>query len=232
MYCVKCGVKLGDTEQHCPLCGTRAYHPDLERAAGEPLYSDVHGDEHHHFNSRAAHIIVTTAFVLPAILVLLINFHVNHTISWAGFVSGGLLLAYLIAVLPTWFKKPNPVIFVPCDFAAITLFLLYINVVTEGDWFLSFAFPIAAGLGLIVTVITALLYYIGKGKLFIFGGTFILLGILMPVFELLSKITFHLEQFIGWCIYPTVVLLCIGGMLIFLAINSHAREAMEKRFFI
>ena len=37
MYCVKCGVELDDAEERCPLCGTRVYHPDIERGEGEPL---------------------------------------------------------------------------------------------------------------------------------------------------------------------------------------------------
>ena len=29
MYCIKCGVRLADTERSCPLCGTVCFHPDL-----------------------------------------------------------------------------------------------------------------------------------------------------------------------------------------------------------
>ncbi len=38
MYCMNCGVRLGDSEKRCPLCGLRVYHPDLETPRGEPLY--------------------------------------------------------------------------------------------------------------------------------------------------------------------------------------------------
>ena len=37
MYCVKCGVRLADTEKVCPLCATRVYHPDLEQPKTPPL---------------------------------------------------------------------------------------------------------------------------------------------------------------------------------------------------
>ena len=40
MYCARCGVKLADTEQRCPLCGTKAYHPDIERPEVAPLYPE------------------------------------------------------------------------------------------------------------------------------------------------------------------------------------------------
>ncbi len=232
MYCANCGVKLGDAEKVCPLCGVTAYHPEIKREKAEPLYASNHAHSNHQVSSKAAHIIVTTAFLLPAVIVLMIDLQISHAITWSGFVTGALLLAYIIAVLPTWFKKPNPIVFVPCDFTAAILYLLYINLAVDGDWFLSLAFPIAAGIGVIVTTIIILLRYIRGGRLFIFGGAAILLGLLMPVIELLIYVTFHLQHFIAWCIYPALVLVLLGGMLIFLAINNHARESMEKKFFI
>ena len=38
MYCIKCGVKLADSEKKCPLCGTVPFHPDIRMEEGEPLY--------------------------------------------------------------------------------------------------------------------------------------------------------------------------------------------------
>ena len=40
MYCIKCGVALAESEEKCPLCGTRVYHPDLEIPHGDPLFPD------------------------------------------------------------------------------------------------------------------------------------------------------------------------------------------------
>ena len=38
MYCIKCGVKLADTEKRCPLCSTIVCHPDFESISDRPLY--------------------------------------------------------------------------------------------------------------------------------------------------------------------------------------------------
>ena len=38
MYCVNCGVKLADTEAKCPLCKTKAFHPDIEREEKKGIY--------------------------------------------------------------------------------------------------------------------------------------------------------------------------------------------------
>ena len=80
------------------------------------------------------------------------------------------MLLYILAVLPLWFRRPNPVIFVPADFAAIGLYLLYINFATGGHWFLTFALPVTGTIGVLVTTVVTLLRYLSRGYLYIFGG--------------------------------------------------------------
>ena len=138
----------------------------------------------------------------------------------------------MILVLPYWFRQPNPVVFVPCGFAAVGLFLLYISIATSGGWFLSFAFPVTGAVGLIVTAVVALLKYVGKGELYIFGGAFALLGGFMPVMEWLLNLTFGFTHGFVWSLYPLTALVLLGGMLIFLAICRPARETMERKFFL
>ena len=94
----------------------------------------------------------------------------------------------------------------------------------------SFAFPVMAGLGIIISSVVTLLTYIKKGKLYILGGAFVVLGAFALLVEYLIDITFHLT-FLGWSIYPLIVLVVLGGLLIYLAINSTAREIMERKLF-
>lgn len=231
MYCVNCGVKLADTEKRCPLCGVAAFHPDIERAAEEPPYPQ-HRLPVPQVNSRAAQIVATTAFLLPLLITLLCDLQINGAVTWSGFVMGALLTGYVIFVLPYWFQKPNPVVFTACSFVTIGLYLLYINHAVDGDWFLSFAFPVTGCIGLIVTTVAALLRYVRRGVLYIIGGALIALGAFMPLMEYLIDITFRRPRFVGWSLYPLVALALLGGMLIFLAINRRAREKMERKFFI
>lgn len=231
MYCVNCGVKLADTEEKCPLCGVVAYHPDLLREKAEPLYPRQHYPEPQ-VKSGAAMFILASAFLLPIVLTLLVDLQINKAVTWSGYVVGALLLGYVVVVLPWWFRKPNPVVFVPCDFLAVGLYLLYISLYTGGGWFLSFALPVTGGLGLIVTAVVALLRYVRGGKLYIFGGAAIALGLFMPLVEFLIYWTFHRATYVNWSLFPLTVLLLLGGNLIYLAANPKARESMERKFFI
>lgn len=231
MYCCNCGVKLADTEKKCPLCGVDAFHPDIHRQEAEPLYPEDKMPVPH-VSSRGAQIIATAVFLLPAIITFLCDMQINGEVRWSGYVIGALLLCYVMFVLPYWFRDPNPVIFVPCGFVAIGLYLLYINMKTGGSWFLSFGFPVTGCIGLITTAMVTLLRYLKRGKLYIFGGSFIALGAFMPLMEYLLYVTFEPIRFIGWSLYPLSAFVVLGAMLIFLAINHRAREKMEKKFFI
>ena len=229
MYCIKCGVKLADSEKKCPLCDTAVCHPDFELSSERPLYPRDKMPKSNS-GSNALNGVVIVLFLVPMLVCFFADWFLDGKLEWFGYVAGALLLSYVAFALPLWFKKPNPVIFVPCDFVGIGLYLSYINLVTNGNWFMSFAFPLVGGLCLITCTVVTLIYYLRRGKLYILGGAFMVLGVFMLLIEFLIKITFGLH-FIGWSIYPLVVLLLFGGLLIYLAINSAAREMIERKIF-
>ncbi len=230
MYCINCGVKLADSEKKCPLCGVVPYHPDLPRPAGKPLYP-VNRYPSTEVKPKAAQAVILILFLLPLVTTLLIDLKVNSAVTWSGYVVGALVLSYVVLALPWWFRKPNPVIFVPCGFGALCGYLLYIDLATAGNWFLSFAFPVVGGICLIVTALVTLLRYVRGGRLYIFGGASMALGGMMLLMEFLIDLTFSIA-FVGWSIYPLAALVLLGGFLIYLAINHAAREMMERKLFI
>lgn len=229
MYCCNCGVELADTEKKCPLCGVRAYHPDLERPEEEGLYPDH--TPRPKLKAGTAQTVLIVLFLLPMLVTAQCDLLVFKGITWSAYVIGALLLSYIVIVLPTWFKKANPVIFVPCDFTALGLYLMYISYATGGKWFLTFALPTLAAFGLVVTAVVTLMRYVPKGSLYIFGGAFLAIGAYMPLMEYLISITFGFK-IVFWFVYPLTALVLLGGMLIFLAIVKPARETMERKFFI
>lgn len=230
MYCVNCGVKLADTEKGCPLCGTEVFHPALGRGPEEPLFppKDIPAAK----NGRWVGMLMLTAlYLLPMLVVLLCDWQANRALDWAGIVIGAMLLGYELLLLPLWFEKPNAVIFVPCGFCALGLFLLYLCLVTGGRWFMGFAFPLVGGFGLIVTAMTALLRYVRRGRLYILGGGALALGAFMPAAELLLERCFQRGHFAGWSLYPAMALGLLGLLLLFLAICRPAREILERKLF-
>lgn len=229
MFCVNCGVRLADTEKQCPLCGTVVYHPDVKQGTAKPLYPPDKIPKARP-KPKALNGAILILFLIPMLVSLISDWQTDGALSWFGFVAGALVLGYVVFALPLWFQKPNPVVFAPCDFAAAAIYLLYINLATGGGWFFSFALPVTAGLCVITCTVVALLHYLQKGRLYIWGGALIAMGAFMLLIEFLLGLTFRLS-FVGWSFYPLIVLCLLGGVLIYLAINRTAREVMERKLF-
>lgn len=230
MYCIQCGVKLADTEKRCPLCGTVPFHPDIPREQGTPLYPPDRYPRQQ-VSRKGVLGVVTILLMIPMLITLICDLGINARITWSGYVIGALGLGYVAAVLPLWFRRPNPAIFVPCDFLAVGAYVLYIDLSLKGGWFLGFAFPVIGYLGLLVSTVVILIRYTRRGALYIYGGALMALGAFLPLMELLMVITFRLPGFIGWSLYPLVALVLLGGALIFLAICRPARESAQRKLF-
>lgn len=231
MYCIQCGVKLAESEKICPLCGTVPYHPDLPLGNKSPQYPRYRYPEPLE-NPKAVQIVMTTLSLMTILITMLTNLQLNGAVTWSGYVAGAVIIGYVALVLPFWFRRPNPVVFVPTSFVAVVVYLLYINYVTDGSWFFSLAFPLTGYVSLVVTAVVALLKYVRRGVFYILGGATIAFGLMMVLIEILICVTFSRINFVGWSFYPLIVLVLLGAMLIVLAIHRPARETMEQKFFI
>ncbi len=230
MYCIKCGVELADSEKKCPLCGLEPYHPELSRTLAPKAYPEYEAPKTKINRKTVMFILTVISFVCTAQL-FICDISITGRVTWSLYAGGGLMLFYIIAMLPLWFKKPNPVIFVPCDFAAATLYLLVINLITGGDWFLSFALPISAVACIITTTVVTLRRYVHGGFFFIYGGAIIAAGIYICLIEFFLHITFGVN-FYFWSFYPFTACILLGLAMMLIGICKPVRQALEKKFFI
>lgn len=231
MFCIKCGVELSDGQTVCPVCSTRVYHPDLEVKAASPTYpkKDFESEE---FNRRGILFVITILALLASALCVMFDISLCGDLTWSGYVASGLGVLYVCAILPLWFKRTTPAIFVPAATASILLLLLYVNAKTDGSWFMSLAFPVAGTLGLIVTAVTTLCHYLRRGYLYIIGGGFIALGAWTALIEFFIHLTFEMPKHIIWSPYPCATFAVFGMMLIVIAIVTPFRESLRKIFYV
>lgn len=229
MYCIQCGIELSEGQTLCPVCHTRVYHPDIPVSNARPTYpKDADTEE---VSPRGLLFVLTIFAVLCVILPPISELIFDGGITWSGYMAGGVILAYILFLLPFWFRRPEPVVFVSVDVVAIELYLLYINLVTQGNWFLSFAFPVVGILGLILVNFTALTRYLHHGRLYVWGGTVIGLGIWTALLEFFLWLTFDLDRVLSWSLCTLVPLCVLGLMLIVIAMVRPLRESLERRFF-
>ena len=230
MYCVKCGVRLQDGVPSCPLCQTPVWNPDADKAEPENRYSSRLPKRLPNERIPAA---IFLTIVLGAVCSACFFFCMEQLgkVAWSGHVMLVSAVVYVCAVLPMWFRRPNPVIFVPVSFASIGGMLLYICVDTGGKWFLSFAFPVLSIITVLTTAAVVLLRYVGRWKLFIIGGLLIAIGGSSMLIEMFQHITFETRMFV-WSPYA-VSAFCGAGLFLLLAgIIKPLRQWLIRRAFL
>ncbi len=231
MFCIKCGVELSEGQKICPVCDTKVYHPDFYIPSDKDTYpkKEFKSEE---FNRKGLMFAITFLMLIPLIFTVILELSWHKRIDWSGYVAGGILLFYICFILPLWFRRPSPAIFVPSAFIAATVYLLYICLQTSGKWFLGFGMPITLSLGCIVSAVFILLYYLKAGKLYIIGGGIIALGLWTALMELLIRLTFSVHTEFIWSICPMAVCFVFGMFLIIVEIVKPFKESLRKIFFV
>ena len=216
MYCVKCGVRLQDGTENCPLCQTPVWNPEsmeLEQKFPDNL------PKHHRESDLPGAVAMTVLSIIAVIVTIIVCFRLYGELRWGGFVVLGVVLFYVVAVLPRWFRSPRGEIFVPIDYTVVALYLLYICVKTGGNWCC-----------LLSTAMICLLKYVRGGRLFIFGGFLILLGGLTVLVEFFEHLSFGAPMF-RWSLYSLSVFGVAGAFLLIAGMIPSMRQELERRFF-
>ncbi|MDI9540702.1 MAG: DUF6320 domain-containing protein [Bacillota bacterium] len=230
MYCVKCGVKLSDDLTVCPLCQTKIYYNEEQiKAIKEKKYPETMPTRSNANRSLAS--ILTMLSLLTISIILILCYQVYDEIRWGGYAVFSVGVFYCVFVLPLWFKKINPIISVLINHTAISLFLLYINLKTGGDWFLSFALPLNIIICVNVILAIILIKYVSKGRYFFAGGIIILIGLSSMLIEFFQHLTFDTKMFV-WSLYVVVCCGIFGIFLILAGIIKPLKNYLNKRFFI
>jgi hypothetical protein len=158
---------------------------------------------------------------------------VNTTggMGWSFYVIVGVAAFYFAFLLPLWFRRPHPMIFVPVAFVSVCLLLWLLCRRVGGRWFWTFAFPLTAIVAALTIGAVALYRYVKKGTIFITGGLLMAVGGGCMLAELFQHLTFHTPMF-AWSPYAATVFFLFGGFLILAGIIRPLREHLERRFFI
>ena len=227
MYCVKCGVKLREGADSCPLCATPVWNP--EQTVGERSYPEQLPRQHREADLPGA-VVLTVLCALAVLVTLTVCFKLYGALRWGGYMVCGLGLFYVVAAPPRWFRQPRGEVFVPVDHAAAALYVLYICLKTGGHWFLSFAFPVILASCLLSTAMICLLKYVRGGRLFIFGGFLLLLGGFTVLVEFFEHLSFGTGMF-RWSLYSLAGFGAAGLFLLIAGMIPRLRQGLEKRFF-
>lgn len=227
MYCVKCGVKLINAVDACPLCATPVWNPDGNSA--QPQFSDERPVSNRN-GRRITAGIFTGLCIAGLIAVFTVAVSVKGGFDWAGYALLGIAAGYIALILPLWFKKTLPQVFIPTAHAAGMGYLLYVCLKTHGNWFVSFAMPIALISCVLFTALFVLLTYVRKRQGYILGGFVILAGGFTMLIELFEHITFGHSMF-AWSLYSGGACLVLGIFALMCEMIPGLNAFMKRYFF-
>ncbi len=228
MYCVKCGVRLQDGVERCPLCQTPVWNP--EGTPAEPSFPDRYPAP---LKSRRYPVMAFLAALLAAVSLsaLIYCLTKEHGVSWSGYVMLGCALVYFGFLFPFWFKRREPLLFVPIAFLLAGGYLLYICLKSGGRWFLSFAFPVTLLAMALTTASVALFRFGRRRRLLKTGILLVVIGCSAMLVELFQCITFGGKMF-TWSLYPVCGFSLIGLFLILSGLIPPWREHLERKLFL
>ena len=144
---------------------------------------------------------------------------------------GALLCLYLIIVFPILLSK-HGVTCVVLMAADILGFLLFIELKTNGKWFLTFALPTVTVLAVFIAVISLLKKEKKISSLTAASVSVIFLGLFCVLIEFLINTTFGVRDRFAWSFYPAVTFILLAVAMFLIGKNKALCEKLEKKFFL
>lgn len=231
MYCAKCGVRLAQGEEACPLCHLRAYHPDLPTPQGaRPYPKKAQVNQRQKRNAQATFLTVLVTSVL--IFTLVCNLQGTQSVSWWRYVALSFALLYFVWVVPMWLPPIPTFVLLSADFVAVGGYLALLNLFTKEDWFLPFAFPTLGFFALLTLASYLLILLVRHSTLFVIGSDMLLCGAFMLLCEFLLDRTFCLTLGFSWSLYVLTACALCGAFLLLVALYASLRRALSKKLFL
>ena len=153
-YCVNCGVELDPSAKTCPLCGTPAWHPELDA----PPYFPANSAAVQPASRREAAILLTAMLVSVSLCCGLLNLFLPTDRPWSLYVIGAAVMLWV------WFALPMVLRRLPVFFPAHRrrgghrhLRLAHFHRPGGSRWFRGLALPMIGWAGLLVFLLSFLL---------------------------------------------------------------------------
>lgn len=234
-YCVECGVKLSPCEAVCPLCDTPVVNPRRKEEALTPAPYPIPAPITA-ADKRGRKVSVLTLssllYLLPAVIVCMVDFGMHDSLTWARFALVGLGLVYGYVFPPLWMetKKLRRCIPLYGLFSLVACFC--INAWLGTDWFFTFALPLIAILtatvGLLAIIVRHALWRVCANS----AAIVLAAGLFSVYIDFLITQNFQGGRPLSWSWYAAATGLILSAILLVLDRNAVIRQKLRRRFFI
>jgi hypothetical protein len=233
-YCVECGVKLGEAEEKCPLCGTVVQNPIHPYSPRTPKPFPVRTQEQNlQMDRRYLLGLISMAILLPAALCVVLDLFFGGGITWSVYPVGALVLLFAALAVPILVKKHRIYVTIAIDTLVLLGYLKMVELLSKAEgWFTPVVFPVIIMAALMALGVTASIRQHLIRELAIPATILTLVALLSLTIELLVSSQVLKQLQLAWS--PFVILPCgfIAFMLYLIQSNKPLREELKKRLHI
>ena len=232
-YCVNCGVELADSEKYCPLCHTEVLNPrsPFKEPAEYPYPRQIERIASH-IDRRFFASIATFVLLFPAFITIICDLLPDAALSWSAYVIGALAVLFVWVVMPFYFKRYLSPLMLSSDCLIVLLYLLLIEKMTGGSWFLPLGLPITLCVTVCITAL-ALVFtakkrvnYLTRAACTLFSA-----GILVVLIELVLRLYNGDGVVFRWSPYALIPCVLLGLMAIVVERRKNLRDEIRRRLF-
>lgn len=230
-YCVHCGVKLGDSEQRCPLCNTVVLDPSQPRDPHAPRAYPVRTPEQELKRSKRFWLHLCALLLLvPAILCLLIDLLPGSGLSWSIYPSGALIMLFISCLVLIFLPRHKVYTSLGVNFIALSGYLRMVEQVSQsGNWFFPIVFPsLALATAILAHLVIAYRHQV-LNKLTALAASMAWIGVECLAVETLCCLQAGQPLSFQWSVYVAApcIFLCLA--LFYINSNRTLREEMRRR---
>lgn len=232
-YCVHCGVKLINSENICPLCGTPVYDLNQLKDDEESIFGNEIKLSKHPLNRRFITLLLSFILLIPFAITALINIFVYSELTWSLYVFGAEVCIWFFAILPIAFPQRRPyLVCILSTFAILSYLLLIFYLTKSSKWFLHLAMPICLFVGSIILIMLYISFRKKLGKIQKISWITLLFALLLCGIDSII-VHFINNTFIPtWSLYVSTPLGILGVVVISLSHNITVTEWIRRNLFI
>lgn len=234
-YCSRCGVEVDDNVARCPLCG--APIQKFGREEGFPWPSEeaplpptrpLSSDE----RIALAKTITTLGFLIPASVVLTVDWFFSRDLDWSLYTLISLGAAWMWAIIPLMFARLPYLIIGLATFVAVALEWGIGLMSGRIAWILTMGMPIvilAGGLAALVTLMGRTAKEVGSN---LAGWILIAAAIQSIGIDIFTRYGMSGSWTPGWSIIVASTLIPIAAMLLYIHYRPSRRSRLRRYFHV
>ena len=230
-YCVHCGVKLGDGEKKCPLCGVPVIDPlSPEREKAPKAYPVRTPEQELKKNKDFLQLLLGLLLLVPAVLCLAVDLLSTGFVTWSAYAACALALLYVAVTVPLQLQRHRVYWSLGVSFLCLNAYLFLVERFSgSGPWFFPIALP-AISLATAMLAAIILSYRTDKlNKVTLLSVSLFAVAAECLLIEWLCALREGTGVGFTWSPYVLAPCVFIGLALLFINANRAVREEVRRR---